>query len=247
MLPLRPRQKHPELLEAQSWDCCEAVELDRTVKDLGLSLMRFGIGESEQPDSAAITKLVKPIFRLRQTALHRLRLYDREFLHLLWDSQELLALLGDWDTLELVRELRRWIRTTVRARRGDVTEWMQGLDFWDKQIMVDAEEMQKALRDWADVDVSRHLRVPQKISTGADRKYEDNGHGGSRTLESVSGMVSWLSMQFCRRILVGCLLVIWSFLTGVGWEDTLLVSMSSGAGANQEDENSLYGGSRTPE
>lgn len=221
------QQKHPELLEAQLWDCCETVELDQIMKQLGVSSMRFGMGESEQQlDSAAMTKLVKSICRLRHTAVHRLRLDGREFLHLLWGSQELLALLGDKDALEFVRGLRRWLRAALKARRGDVTERMQGLTFWDEEIMVDAEGRKKALRDWADVDVSQHFHVPPPTSTGADQEDEDGQREGSRTPPPVAGTGSWPGMQSFRKMLAACLLVIWSCLTGVGWEDTLPLLLS---------------------
>lgn len=211
------QQKHPELLEAQSWDCREAVELDQIARQLRAS---------ERLDSTAMARLVQPICKLRHTAVHRRILDHREFQRLLWNGQELLALLGDKDALEFVRELRQWIRTTVGAWRGDVMKRTQELDFWDKKIMLDAEDKKKALRDWDDGDVSRHLRVVQKISTGADRGDEYSRHGGSRTPESVSGMGSWPGMQSFRRMLAVCLLVTWSCLTGVGWEDALPLLMS---------------------
>lgn len=137
-------EKLGDILQENTWDCAEAVELNKWSKTL-LEYQHKLDQKNPKDVQKLLPDLLTSINQIRHAAVHRLRLPARSTLNLITDAEALAKLLQDDDGLEMISTIRQQISVTIK----DLEENKRLLDsrltgikkeFAEKRIQLAREE-----------------------------------------------------------------------------------------------------------
>lgn len=224
--------RHKNILKAQFWDCPEAIELNQFFKKLGTSSTQLGQGETMELSSASLTELVSSVSDIRHAAVHRLRLSTQDFEKAFNDSERLLILFGDKDTLAVVTNMHkkindllaslehedRSVTATFENQRKVVQKHRRKLELWERNIALIEDEKRRTLRSVAGLEVSRALsNFGPRYNVVQDS--EDTKHDARQSLLYFMNAAILPVLLIVWKGLAVSAMALWLCLPKIGWGD----------------------------
>jgi hypothetical protein len=110
----------PDIFRRRGWDCAEALELNRCVRELQQCSFMSG-----NPTKKPLNELFRSIANIRHTAVHRRRVSLHAIRQFFTDAETLLLLFGDYgrkrEIVRMWQEVRTMFARTKQNRQNQQT------------------------------------------------------------------------------------------------------------------------------
>lgn len=177
------QRQMPSTLSDNGWDCAEALELNLFVKELSCQGLASKLMPATKPSTE---KLLVSVADIRHAAVHRSRLSAHDVDRTLQNSEQFLALIGDTERLERIKDLRRDAFASLAQLDLEEREACSALDLRKKEIerrrielkrleeaaVMDMEQTRGRFRGVAATNIMRAISSTRTLKNGM-KSYED--------------------------------------------------------------------------
>jgi hypothetical protein len=154
------KQAMPDVLRQNQWDCPESVELNRWATELP---KRRSVFAKNRDIGKPLEELFHSVINIRHTAVHRIRVSAKEIEQFLLDAESLATLLGDLESLELLKKLREDTQLTIKELERNKHSLNTKLEEVLKSIAAQKAELER-LKEVAIAEMEKEDRDYQVVA-----------------------------------------------------------------------------------